>query len=89
MSYYMLLWQTNEKKNQFLPSKLDKLSTEIAELTKSLEHTQDKSDDELKAIKTDTKNLDSAVKEIEQKIEEFPDINKKNSRIGQGEITFV
>ena len=77
------------KKNQFLPSKLGKLSTEIAELTKSLEHTQDKSDDELKAIKTDTKNLDSAVKETEQKIEEFPDINKKNSRIGQGEITSV
>ena len=56
---------------------LDKLSTEMAELTKSLEHTQDQLDDELKTIKIDIKNLDSAVKEIEKKIEEFPKINKK------------
>ena len=46
---------------------LDKLSTEMAELTKSLERTQDQLDDELKTIKTDIKNLDSAVKEIEKK----------------------
>ena len=48
--------------------RLGKLSTETAELAKSLEHTQDQLDDELKTIKTDIKNLDSAVKEIEQKI---------------------
>ena len=46
---------------------LDKLSTEMAELTKSLEHTQDQLNDELKTIKIDIKNLDSAVKEIEKK----------------------
>ena len=57
--------------------RLDKLSTEMAELTKSLEHTQDQLDDELKTIKTDIIDLDSAVKEIEQKIEEYPNINKK------------
>ena len=57
--------------------RLDKLSTEMAELTKSLEHTQDQLDDKLKTIKTNIKNLDSAVKEIEQKIEEYPDVNKK------------
>ena len=39
----------------------------MAELTKSLEHTQDQLDDELKTIKIDIKNLDSAVKEIEKK----------------------
>ena len=49
----------------------------MAELTKSLEHTQDQLDDELKTIKIDIKNLDSAVKEIEKKIEEYPKINKK------------
>ena len=42
----------------------------MAELTKSLEHTQDQLDNELKTVKTDIKNLDSAVKEFEQKIEE-------------------
>ena len=57
--------------------RLDKLSTEMSELTKSLEHTQDQLHDELKTIKTDIKDLDSAVKEIEQKIEEYPNINKK------------
>ena len=41
---------------------LDKLSTEMAELTKSLEHTQDQLDDELKTIKTDIKHLDNTVK---------------------------
>ena len=60
--------------------RLDKLSTEMTELTKSLKHSQDQLDDELKTdidIKTDIKNLDSAIKEIEQKIEECPNINKK------------
>ena len=56
---------------------LDKLSTEMAEFTKSLKHTQDQLDDKLKTIKTEFKDLDSAVKEIEQKIEEYPNINKK------------
>ena len=41
---------------------LDKLSTEMVELTKSLEHTQDQLDDELKTIKTDIKHLDNTVK---------------------------
>ena len=41
---------------------LDKLSTEMAELTKSLEHTQDQLDEELKTIKTDIKHLDNTVK---------------------------
>ena len=62
--------------------RLDKLSTEMAELTKSLEHTQDQLDDELKTIKTDIIDLDSAVKEIEQKIEEYPNINKKLIELG-------
>ena len=48
--------------------RLDKLSTEMAELTTILEHTQDQLEDEMKTIKADIKNLDSAVKEIEQKI---------------------
>ena len=43
---------------------LDKLSTEMTESTKSLEHTQDQLDDELKTIKTDIKDSDSSVKEI-------------------------
>ena len=47
--------------------RLGKLSTEMAELTKSLEHTQDQLADKLKTIKTDIKNLKSAVKKIEQK----------------------
>ena len=55
----------------------DKLSAKMAELTKILDHTQDQLDDELKIVKTDIKNLDTAVKEIEQKIEEYPDVNKK------------
>ena len=62
--------------------RLDKLSTEMTELTKSLEHTQDQLDNELKTIKTDIKNLDSTVKEIEQKIEEYPNINKKLIELG-------
>ena len=33
--------------------------------------------DELKTIKTDIKNLDSTVKEIEQKNEVYPNVNKK------------
>ena len=49
----------------------------MAELTKSLEHTQDKLNDKLKTIKTEIKNLNSAVKEIEQKLQEYPNINKK------------
>ena len=49
----------------------------MAELTKSLEHTQDRLNDKLKTIKTETKNLNSAVKEIEQKLQEYPNINKK------------
>ena len=49
----------------------------MAELTKSLEHTQVKLNDKLKTIKTETKNLNSAVKEIEQKLQEYPNINKK------------
>ena len=53
--------------------RLGKLSIEMAALTKSLEHAQDQLDDELK---TDIKNLDSAVKVIEQKFEEYPNINK-------------
>ena len=57
--------------------RLGKLSTEMAELTKSLEHTQDQLDEELKTVKTDIKDLDSAVKEIEKNIEEYPNINKK------------
>ena len=44
------------------------LSIEMAKLTKSLEYTQDQLDHELNTIKTDTKNLDSAVKEFEKKI---------------------
>ena len=51
----------------------------LTELTKSLEYTQDQLDNELKIFKTGTKNLGSAVKEIEQKIEEYPNI--KNSLI--------
>ena len=43
------------------------LSIEMAKLTKSLEYTQDQLDHELNTIKTDTKNLDSAVKEFEKK----------------------
>ena len=39
--------------------RLDKLFTDMTELTKSLEHQLD---DELKTIKTDIENLDSAVK---------------------------
>ena len=57
--------------------RLEKLSTEMTLLTKILEHTQDQLDEELKTIKTFIKNLDIAVKEIEQKIEEYPNINKK------------
>ena len=57
--------------------RLDKLSTEMEELTKSLEYTHDQLDHKLKTIKTDIKDFDSAVKEIEQKIEEYPDKNKK------------
>ena len=53
------------------------LSTEMTELTKSLEHTQDQLDNKLKTIETDIKNLGNTVKEIEQKIEEYPNINKK------------
>ena len=49
----------------------------MAELTKSLEHTQVKLNDKLKTIKTEIKNLNSAVKEIEQKLQEYPNINKK------------
>ena len=56
---------------------LDKLFTEMAEMTESPEHTQDQLDDELRTVKTDIKNLDSAVKKVEQKIEEYPDINEK------------
>ena len=48
---------------------LDKLSTEMAELTKCLEHTQDQLDSKLKIIKTEIKDLNSAVKEIQQKME--------------------
>ena len=55
--------------------RLGKLSTEMTELTKSLELTQDQLHDKLKTVKTDIKNLNSAVKEIEQKIEEYPNIN--------------
>ena len=60
--------------------RLDKLSTEMAELTKNLEHTQDQLDDQLKTIKTDITNLDSAVKEIEHKFEEFKQNLKKSKR---------
>ena len=42
----------------------------LTELNKSLEYTQDQLDNELKIFKTGTKKLGSAVKEIEQKIEE-------------------
>ena len=49
----------------------------MTESTKSLEHDQDELDEELKTTKTDTKDLDSAVKEIEQNIENYPNINKK------------
>ena len=42
--------------------RLHKLFTEMTELTKSLEHTQDQLDDKLKTIKIDIENLGSAVK---------------------------
>ena len=48
--------------------RLYNLSIEMAKLTKSLEYTQGQLDHELKTIKPDTKNLDSAVKEFEKKI---------------------
>ena len=57
--------------------RLDKLFTEMTELTKSLEHTQHQLEEELKTIKTDIKNLGCPVKEIEEKTEQYPNINKK------------
>ena len=57
--------------------RLDKLFTEMTELTKSLEHTEHQLEEELKTIKTDIKNLGCPVKEIEEKIEQDPNINKK------------
>ena len=58
---------------------LDKLSIEMAELTKSLEHTQNQLDNKLKTVKIDIKNLDSTVKEIEQKFEDYPNIKRKTN----------
>ena len=60
-----------ELKNSKMKStneRLVTLSTEMTELTKSLEHTQDQLDNKLKTIETDIKNLDNTVKEIEQKL---------------------
>ena len=71
--------------------RLDKLSTEMAELTKSLEHTQDQLDDKLKTIKTDIKNLEAQSKKLSKKLKNTLIETKSslNSKIGQGEITSI
>ena len=58
---YLNMKSTNER--------LRKLSTEMAGLNKSLEHTRDQLDDK-------QKDLDNAVQETAQKIEEYPTTNK-------------
>ena len=63
----------------------------MAELTKSLEHTQDQLDDKLKTIKTDIKNLEAQSKKLSKKLKNTLTETKSslNSKIGQGEITSI
>ena len=51
----------------------------MAELTKNLKHTRDQYENKLKIMKTEIETLDTAVKEMKQKIEEYHNMNKKNN----------
>ena len=56
---------------------LDKISSEMAELTRSLEHIQNQSDNELKAVKSNINQLNDYVKELEVYISHHQQLEEK------------
>ena len=71
--------------------RLDKISKEMTELTKSLEFTQDQLEGEINNIKENIKRLETSIKEIEDDLFDPNDVSSKviNWKIDKGRIICV
>ena len=62
---------------------LDKISSEMAELTRSLDHIQNQFNKELKAVKSDINQSNDCVKELEVYISRYHQLEEKLTEPGE------